>query len=211
MKYQHLAGISLVASLLGVHAPLQAQVQRSGGGEGQKIMQQYQQVAAEKTALQAQVAQLKKDLDAANAELAAAKKERDAAKAHAGVPPAAVAQATSAKEAAERNFEQSKQRMTELVTRFRETATNLKDVEADRTKLRKDLADRTNAYDKCAEYNAQLYDINGEILDRYEHVGLFSKASATEPFTKITRTRIDNLALEYHERAQQLRIKKAAP
>jgi chromosome segregation ATPase len=211
MKSQHLAGISLVASLLGVQAPLQAQVQRSGGGEGQKIMQQYQQVAAEKTALQAQVAQLKKDLDAANSELAAAKKERDAAKAHAGVPPAAVTQATNAKEAAERTLEQSKQRMSELVTRFRETATNLKDVEADRAKLRKDLADRTNAYDKCAEDNAQLYDINGEILDRYEHVGLFSKASATEPFTKITRTRIDNLALEYHERAQQLRVKKTAP
>ena len=41
----------------------------------QKIMQQYQQVAAEKTSLQAQVAQIQKDLDAAKAELASTKKQ----------------------------------------------------------------------------------------------------------------------------------------
>lgn len=208
-SYWLTAGLGV--AMVGAVTPSYAQVQRSGGGEAQKFMQQYQQVAAEKTALQAQVAQMKKDLDAANTELATVKKERDAAKAHAGVPPAAVAQATSAKDAAERNLEQYKQRMTELVSRFRETATNLKDVEADRTKLRKDLADRNTAFDKCALDNVQLYDINGEILNRYQHVGLFTKVSATEPFTQITRTRIDNLVVEYRERAQELQVKKATP
>jgi chromosome segregation ATPase len=193
-----------------MHAPLYAQVQRSGGGEVQKFMQQYQQVAAEKTALQAQLAQMKKDLDAANAELAAVKKERDAAKAHVGVSPAAIAQANSAKDAAERNLELSKQRMTELVGRFRETATNLKDAEADRAKLRKDLSDRDSVLDTCALNNMQLYEINRDILDRYEHIGLFTKVSAHEPFTKITRTRIENLVDEYRERAQALRVKKTA-
>jgi chromosome segregation ATPase len=203
--------MGLSVAMAGMAMPSHAQVQRSGGGEAQKFMQQYQQVAAEKTALQAQVVQMKKDLDAANAELATVKKERDVAKAHTGVPPAAVAQATSAKDAAERSLEQYKQRMTELVGRFRETATNLKDVEADRTQLRKDLADRNTAFDKCALDNVQLYDINGEILNRYQHVGLFTKASATEPFTQITRTRIDNLVVEYRERAQALQVKKVTP
>jgi chromosome segregation ATPase len=215
MNHQHLAGTLFAASLFWVGASSHAQVQRSGGGEAQKIMQQYQQVAAEKTALQAQVTQLKKDLDAANTELAAVKKERDAAKAHAGVPPAAVAQANAqaaaAKDAAERSLDQSKQRMTELVSRFRDTATNLKDVEADRAKLRKDLADRNDAFDKCALDNTQLYEINGEILDRFQHVGLFTRVGSAEPFTKITRTRLDNLAVEYRERAQELRVKKSAP
>jgi chromosome segregation ATPase len=211
MKSHYLPAAVFAASVLAVHAPATAQVQRSGGGEAQKFMQQYQQVAAEKTALQAQVAQMKKDLDAANAELAAVKKDRDALKAHTGGSAAAVAQATSAREAAERNLEQSKQRMGELVSRFRETATNLKDVEADRANLRKDLTERNNAFDKCVENNMQLYQINGEILDRYEHVGLFTKASAAEPFTKITRTRIDNLVVEYREKAQELRAKKTTP
>ncbi len=208
------AAISLLVALTAI-APVRAQVERSsGGGQAQKLMQQYQQVSAEKTALQTQVTQMKQDLDAAKAELAAVKKERDALKARSGDSAAAAAQlikVTASKETAEKNLEQYKQRMTELVTRFRETATNLKDVEADRGKLRKDLDDRNSAYDKCAEDNLQLYEINGEILNRYEHVGLFTKVSAAEPFTKITRTRIDNLVLEYRERAQQLRTKKPNP
>jgi len=197
--------------MLSTPARVHAQTQRSGGGEAQKFMQQYQQVAAEKAALQAQVAQMKKDLDAAKTELAAVKKERDAAKAHVGVPPTAVAQANSAKDAAEKSLEQSKQRMTELVARFRETAGNLKDAEADRAKLRKDLSDRNGAFDTCAVNNMQLYEMNREILNRYEHVGLFTKVSADEPFTKITRTRLENLADEYRQRAQELQVKKPAP
>src|SRR6202035_3770960 len=147
MRHRYRVTLTIAASICGTNAPLYAQVQRSGGGEVQKFMQQYQQVSAEKAALQAQLAQMKKDLDAANAELAAVKKERDAAKAHMGVSPAAIAQANGAKEAAERNLEQSKQRMTELVGRFRETATSLKDAEADRAKLHKDLSERNSAFD----------------------------------------------------------------
>ncbi len=191
---------------------VQAQVERSGGGgQAQKIMQQYQQVAAEKTALQAQVTQMKTDLDAAHAELAAMKKERDALKANSGGTAAAVARLTASKDAADKNLDQYKQRMTELVTRFRETATNLKEVEADRSRLGKELDGRNAAFDKCAENNLQLYEINGEILDRYDHVGLFTKVSAAEPFTKITRTRIDNLVFEYRTRAEELRVKKRSP
>jgi DNA repair exonuclease SbcCD ATPase subunit len=211
MRHRYWVTLAFAASIGSMHAPLYAQVQRSGGGEVQKFMQQYQQVAAEKTALQAQLAQMKKDLDTANGELAAVKKERDAAKSHAGVSPAAMAQANSAKDAAERNLEQSKQRMTELVGRFRETATNLKVAEADRAKLHKDLAERNSAFDVCAVNNMQLYEVNREILDRYEHVGLFTRVSADEPFTKITRIRIENLVDEYRERAQELRVKKTAP
>ena len=209
MTQSHFTAAALAVSMLLVHASATAQTQRSGGGEAQKFMQQYQQLAAEKTALQAQVAQMKKDLDAAKTDLAAMKKERDALKAHVGVPPAAVSQLTASKDAAERNLELSKQRMTELVGRFREMATNLKDVEADRATLRDDAAKRSRAFDQCAEDNLQLYEINGEILDRYEHVGLFTKVSSAEPFTKITRTRIENLVDEYRERAQQLRVKKS--
>ncbi len=57
----------------------------------------------------------------------------------------------------------------------------------------------------------QLYELNRDILDRYERVGLFTKVSASEPFTKITRTRLENLVDEYRQRAQELRVKKAAP
>jgi len=208
-----IARVCLVLAFAAAALPLRAQVQRSGGGESQKIMQQYQQIAAEKTALQAQLSQMKTELDAAKTELASAKKERDALKAHVETGAAAAAAAlrlSSEKEAAEKSAEQNKQRLNELVARFRETATNLKDVEADRNKLRNELADRSTAYDKCAEANLSLFEVTSELLNRYEHIGPFTKISSAEPFTRITRTRIDNLVDEYRERALELRVKKQA-
>jgi chromosome segregation ATPase len=206
--------LGLVLAFAAAAAPLHAQVQRSGGGgESQKIMQQYQQIAAEKTALQSQLAQMKTELDAAKTELASAKKERDALKAHAGegaAAAAATARLSSEKQAAEKSAEQNKQRLTELVARFRETANNLKEVEADRSKLRGELQERSTAYDKCAEANLGLFEVTSDLLNRYEHIGPFTKISSAEPFTRITRTRIENLVDEYRERAQELRVKKQA-
>lgn len=204
--------VALLASIASLSA--RAQVERSGGGgEMQRIMQQYQQVAAEKTALQAQVAQMKKDLDTAQADLASTKKERDALKARVGTAAAAagaVAQLTASRDAAEKNVGAYKQRMEEVIGKYRELAANLKQVEADKGNLSRQLGERNAAFDKCAQNNTQLYQITNEVLDRYEHVGLFTKASAAEPFTRITRTRIENLADEYRQRALENRMTKAA-
>jgi len=190
---------------------LHAQAPRSGGGgEAQKFMQQYQQIAAEKSALQAQLEQSRKDLQASQTELATAKKERDALKSRAGGSQAELAQLTAGKESAEKALEQYKQKMNELVGRFREAAVNLRDVEADRTRLQNDLKDRTTALDKCSADNLSLFEINREILERYEHVGLFTRVSSAEPFTRITRTRLDNLVDEYRERALQYRAAQKA-
>jgi chromosome segregation ATPase len=197
-----LAGV-LIAS--GAHS----QVQRSGGGESQRIMQQYQQLAAERTALQAQVADLKKQLDAANAQLTAVKKERDLIKAHPGVPPAALAQANAGKEAADKALEQSKARMTELIGRFRDTVQTLRETEADRNKARQELADRTGEVGRCDEDNAQLIELGRQVLDRYEHIGPFTRVSSVELFTQITRTRLQNFADEYREKMEQLKVKKS--
>lgn len=201
----------LMAALAAGTFPVHAQVERSGGGESQRIMQQYQALAAEKTSLQAQLAQMKKDLDTAQSELASARKERDALKQRASGAAAtqsSVAALTASKETAEKNLDLYKQRMSELVARFREMAGNMRNVEAERTQLRADLDKRNQAFDRCALDNVQLFDINRQILDKYDHVGLFTKLSADEPFTRITRTRMDNLVVEYRERAEQLKVKK---
>ena len=210
MRCNLAAAVLLAASLATIvgYQEARAQTQRSGGGEAQKFMQQYQQLAGEKTALQSQLEQMKKDLDGAKAALAAMKKERDALKAHSGGSSTALVQANSAKAVAEQALEQTKQRLTELVTRFRETAQNLKDVEADRSKARQELTATNAAFDQCAEHNLQLYEISTEVLTRYEHVGFFTKAGAAEPFTGLTRTRIENLVDEYRARATELRVKK---
>lgn len=213
MRLRRLTAPAMLAALT-ASLPCAAQVERTGGGEMQRIMQQYQQVAAEKSALQAQVEQEKKDLDAAQAELAATKKERDALKARAGAAAAeagAVAQLTAARDAAEKNVGAYKARMEELIGKYRELATSLRQVESDRAALKQKIEQRDLAYDKCAEDNLQLYQIAGDVLDRYDHVGLFTRASASEPFTRITRTRIENLVDEYRQRALENRAKAPPP
>jgi chromosome segregation ATPase len=198
------AALSLL--LCCVAGPVLAQTAR-GGGESQRFMQQYQQLATEKTALEAQVASLKHDLEAARTELATAQKERDALKARSAAAGASVTQLGAAKEAAEKTNEQTRQQMSELVTHFRETANNLKQVETDREQLRGQLREGSAAYDRCATANLSLYELDADILNRYEHVGWFTRVSASEPFTRITRARMENLVDETRARALDLREK----
>ena len=203
--------LALILVLSGGAAPLRAQSTRSGGGgDSQRIIQQYQQLAAEKSALAAQIASLKHDLDSARGELEAAKKERDALKAHASAAGSSLAALTAGKQAAEQSAQQTKERMNELVTRFRKTATDLKEIEADRDRLRTQLRERETAYDRCAADNLALYEVNSEVLKRYDNVGLFTRASASEPFTRISRNRIENLVDQYRARALELRVKDPA-
>jgi DNA repair exonuclease SbcCD ATPase subunit len=208
-----MAGLLMLAMAA---ASANAQAPRSGGGGGdaQRIMQQYQQISAEKTALQTQLTQMKKDLDGATAELAAVKKERDALKARsAGIRPAAaqLAQANAAKDSAEKNLEQNKQKTAELIDRFKLTIGTLKGVESEHAQLQKDYAALDRTLDTCAANNLELFDITNSVLDRYEHVGIFTKTSSVEPFTRLTRTRINNLVDEFRERAQELRVKRNLP
>ncbi len=198
---------------LGTAAPAQAQTAR-GGGDNARAMQELQQLAAERTALQAenaklkdQVADLKKKLDQATTEDATATaraKELEAAAAHG---------AESTKENADA-LAKSRSQMLELVTRFRETAENLKTVETDRNTLRGTLEARDRDYKLCVDHNIGLYGVGREALDRLERRGFWSKVRESEPFTQIARARLDNLIDDYRQRMDELRLeqsKKAAP
>jgi uncharacterized protein (DUF3084 family) len=156
---------------------------------------------------------MKKDLDTAQTELTAVKKERDVLKARPGISAAEAAQlarANESKENAEKSLERTKQQTAELVDRFKETIATLKGVESDRASVQKENNALNAEFDKCAGDNVELYDISNAVLDRYDHVGLFTKVSTAEPFTRITRTRIDNLVVEYRQRAEAARVKKIA-
>ena len=213
--------IAAAALLLGALSvgPVRAQVQRSGGGGGANamLMQQYQQAVSDRTQLQADNAKLKKDLDELKKRLDEAKKQVAASKAGASRGEAAQAAALAAARAESasnaKTLADTSNKMKELIDRFRETIANLHTVETERTDLQRQLAQSNTAFDKCAERNYDLYQVTSEILDRYSHQGAFSYLARAEPFTRIKRTQIDNLVLEYKERAEQLRVKKpdAAP
>jgi DNA repair exonuclease SbcCD ATPase subunit len=192
---------------------LAAQTQRSGGGASQGMVQQLQQLTSEKSALTAENAKLKRDLDDAKAALAKAGKERDALSAKVGSADANVQRADAATKSAEASLEQTKRKLEELIKRFREVATTLHDVESSRAELQGQLALRSHEYEMCVERAVALYDVNKEILDRWEHEGAFERATLIDGFTRLKRTQLENLIDEYRARADELRLQeqKSAP
>jgi chaperonin cofactor prefoldin len=190
--------------------PALSQVQRSGGGGANaQLVQQYQQLASERVQLQADNAKLKKDVDDLKKQLTAAQQQAAASKAGAERgQAAALASARAASESSQKSLDESKAKMQELVARFRETITQLHGVESDRAQSQQELSESRSAFDECADRNYSLYQINNEVLDRYEHQGAFSYLERAEPFTRLKRTQVENLVDGYKQKAEELRIKK---
>jgi chromosome segregation ATPase len=191
----------------GSGAPALGQAARSGG-DNARALQQMQQLASERTALQADnarlndaVSDLKKKLDKAVAELAAAAarvKQLDAA---------AGRGAESSKQTNDA-LEKSRAQMQELITRFRAMATDLKTVETDRNALRGQQESLQREYATCVDHNVGLYQVGHEALDRLERHGFFSKVGESEPFTQIARARLENLIDDYRRRLEELRVEQ---
>lgn len=192
--------------------PATAQVSRGGGNSGAntQLMMQLQQAQTERSQLQAENSKLKKEAEDLKKQLASAQQQATASKAGAERSQAAIAAARTSNETTQRTLDDARARMNELVTRFRDTVTTMRGIETDRTQLRQQLTASQAAYDQCAVTNDSLYQINREILDRYEHQGAFSYMARAEPFTRIKRTQIENQSLEYRQRADELRVKKTA-
>jgi hypothetical protein len=104
--------------------------------------------------------------------------------------------------------------MQELITRFRETAQNLKTVEIERSGLQSQLETRGRDYATCVDHNVDLYQLNLETLNRLQKRGFWSAVRDEEPFTQISRARLENLIDAYRYRIDELRVerqKKAVP
>lgn len=187
------------------------QVQRSGGSgaANAQLMMEYQQASTERAQLQADNAKLKKDLDDLKKQLDAATKQAAASKAGVSHGAAELAAAQTTNERAAKDLADSKSKMQELIGKFRETITQMRGVEAARDSLQQQLEQSKVAFDQCAERNYSLYQVDNEVLDRYSHQGAFSYLERAELFTRIKRTQIDNFVLEYKQRAEELRVKKA--
>jgi hypothetical protein len=190
-----------------------AQEARSGGGSpNAALLQQLQQLASERTDLQAQLAKLQKDLESMRRERDTLKSGQTAADRRAQQSESAVHQiqqnAAGRQKTADDNLARSKAQLDQLVAKFRELAQTLRETESDRNTLQQKVAAQEHTANVCTDDNASLYNLNTEVLDHFEHAGLAGMLRA-DPFTKIARTRLDNTVLEYKQRAQELRVQAA--
>jgi len=208
--HRWIAGVAVVSAMLGQQ--LSAQTARSGSSASAQLYEQLQQLATERSSLQAENDKLKN-------ELAQAQKDRDALKAgqqaierRAQGAAAALAQSSSQREATEQELGQYKAKMQELVAKFRETIDKLREAETAGAAARQSLAARDRELHACVDHNLALYRLNDEVLTHYEHRGFWAQLARTEPFTRIGRVRNENLIDDYRSRAQdQLNPGSPAP
>jgi chromosome segregation ATPase len=203
--------LALVLMLSVMATTALAQTQRPGSSSANsQAMQQLQQLASERTQLQAEVARLKTDLEAVRKERDILKvaQERVALRTRGAEAELARIQADHAR--VEGDLAREKQRVEELVARFRETASSLREVETDRAAKTQQLTLREQELRACVDHNRKLVALNDEVLDKLEDQGFWSALARREPFTQIKRTQLENLADGYRGVAEDHRISSSA-
>jgi chromosome segregation ATPase len=188
-----------------------AQTARTGGGNANaQMVQQMQQLASERTSLQADNAKLKKDLDDMRKERDALKSAQEAlnrrAQSSEVLLKQAQAQGQAQHDATDRELAQTKEKMQELIAKFRETVQTMRTLETESAATQQTLAKRDQALKVCADRNVELYKINEEVLTHLEHQTLWTRVAETEPFTRIKRNQLENLVDDYKIRADEQRV-----
>ena len=213
ISWAHMA--LLLLSVAGLSSLARAQQARSGGGASVQMVEQLQQLASERTELQASNAKLQKDLDDMRKERDTLKSGRQALQhrvdqADVGVRQAQQGIATQ-RQANDQEIARWRARLDEVVAQARKIALQLQEVETDRNGLKQTLMSRDQDLKVCTDHNTALFDLNSEVLTHFEHESVFSRVAQAEPFTKIQRTRLENLIVEDRERAQEQRVISKAP
>jgi chromosome segregation ATPase len=182
-----------------------AQTARSGGAPNVQLLQQLQQLATERTAMQAENARLKKELEDLKKERDALKDGQQIVERRAKDAATALAHSSAQRQTTEQELAQLKVKTQELIAKFRETVQNLRDLETQNTANKQSVATREHELQICIDRNVALYQLNAEVLTRLENQGVFTRIAEAEPFTRIKRIQLENLIDDYKGRAQAQR------
>lgn len=199
--------LCVAAILLVIGVAAQAQTQRSGNADA-RVAQQLQQLSSEKVALQAENNKLKQELEQVKAQLQKSASATKDLENRNKVLQASAGRGVANSQQTEEQLERSRAQMQELVTKFRETAQTLRDVEVERATVKSQLAAKEREFKVCVDRNVGLYELNKEVLNRMEDRGFWSQVSEREPFTRIKRTQLENLIDDYRYRVEELRLEK---
>lgn len=168
------------------------------------VMIQQQKTEADRAALQAE----KTTLEEKNAELT--KKLEALTKLNATERTTAEKTITDLKE---KNEEQSAEmlRLNESLSKWKAGYQKMEDTARAKESERARLADKLVLQDRrVADYrrkNEELYKAGTEVLTRYESFSLGDALTAREPFTRLTRVKMENLVQEYQDKLTDNKIK----
>jgi chromosome segregation ATPase len=200
--------LTVATILLASAQPVSAQTARSGGSGGNaQLVQQLQQLASERTTLQAEQARMKKEIEELRKERDTLKASQAAAgKRNSAVSEATVSRVTRERDALEAELTKTRANTQELIAKFRETAQALREVETDRATAKQALGARIADLDACVKSNDALYKLNDEVLTHFGDQGFWSRVGQAEPFTRLKRVELENIIESYRYRAEDQKL-----
>jgi chromosome segregation ATPase len=180
---------------------------REGGGDTARLQMMLQQLNTEKTNLSADNAKLKAELDKTKKELESALKERDAGTQKLGRSSQDLVNSQARTDALQRGFDTLKSRFDQLVEQFRATVSAMKELEQEKDRLTASVSDYDVRVKACERNNEVLYKTDLELIDLYEHKGVFTSLMQHEPVTRLKRVQIENLMDQYRQLADDMQLK----
>jgi septal ring factor EnvC (AmiA/AmiB activator) len=150
--------------------------------------------ATEKTELESQVAKQKTEIDALSKQLLQLKKE---SKNKLDV-------SNASQEATLSLLKDDRRKIQEKIDVQVEKNTALV---ASNERLTQQLTTQRNNFDLCFVNNKKLYEVNKEILGKYQEKGFWAALSQKEPFTAIERVKVENLVQDYQYQIETLSVK----
>lgn len=156
--------------------------------EEQKVLAKAQrmlrQMSLERDAAQAENVKLKGELEEMNRKLAGVKKSSEIALA------------------------KSQESNTTLNENLQQTAQKLHQAESEKNQLQDMVNGQAGLIQSCESKNAELVQVNRELLDHYRKKGVFDALLQREPLTQLKRVEIENVVQEYQDRIDQMEFKR---
>jgi chromosome segregation ATPase len=117
-------------------------------------------------------------------------------------------------EAKQKELDDTKESLAKWKAAYQQIETAAQKSEAERAKLASESIVLKRKVEDRERKNLELYKTANEVLTRYEKFGLGDALTAKEPFTGITRVKLENQVQDYQDKIADQRVKpdeKAKP
>jgi len=107
----------------------------------------------------------------------------------------------------QKELDETKESLAKWTAAYEQIQTAARKSDAERSKLASESILLKHRVDDRERKNLELFKTANEILTRYEKFGLGEALSAKEPFTGITRVKLENQVQDYQDKIADERVK----
>jgi len=100
------------------------------------------------------------------------------------------------------------QKYAQATQHCRDRERDLKNMTGERDKVQSELKRTGQALERCETNNARLVVMAEDLLKKYKDKGIVKAIMEKEPLTQIKKVEMEQLAQEYKEEIEQLKIRK---